>query len=103
MGIGQIAGPLAGSYLTLSYGFRYTEDIVALINFCYFVLYISVGNGWEAFASLKKSHREGWNKSNKSFIDDGTYHDLGEEEDEEDYMSGDFGGNPDGNIQMNLS
>jgi hypothetical protein len=42
LGIGQISGPLVGSYVTLSLGFRYTEDIAALVNFAYFVFYISI-------------------------------------------------------------
>jgi len=39
-------------------GFRYTEDLVALINFAYLVLYLSVAEGYVAFYSLKKSERK---------------------------------------------
>ena len=58
LGIGQVSGPLVGSYVTIALGFRYTEDIVALINFAYGILYISIGQGWEAFANCKKDRRK---------------------------------------------
>ena len=47
-------------------GFRYTEDIVALINFGYCVLYLSVAEGYEAFFSCKKSERTKWLELNKT-------------------------------------
>jgi MFS family permease len=52
LGIGQILGPLFGSNVTVALGFRYTQDIVALINFCYGILYFSLAAGYEGCKKL---------------------------------------------------
>lgn len=62
LGIGQITGPLFGSNVTASMGvngFRYTQDIAALIALCYSILYFSMCNGPEACSTMSaKSRRQ---------------------------------------------
>lgn len=47
LGIGQILGPLFGANVAVVLGFRYTQDIVALICFAYGVLYFSLAAAYE--------------------------------------------------------
>ena len=42
LGIGQVCGPLFGAYIDVAIGYRYTEDIAALISFIFFVFYLSI-------------------------------------------------------------
>ena len=66
LGIGQICGPLFGSNVAASMGvngFRYTQDIAALVNFVYGFLYFSMANGPEAFASLSAKNRKIWQEN----------------------------------------
>lgn len=49
LGFGQIAGPLFGSLLTASIGYRLMYDVAAIINLLICILYFMFGNGFEAF------------------------------------------------------
>lgn len=55
LGFGQIVGPLFGSNLTSSLGFRTTQDILALITLVFGVIYLFFGGGIEAFRSLRSN------------------------------------------------
>lgn len=66
LGVGQILGPLAGSGLVMSHGFRRAQEIVALINLIYGLIYIIFGGGIDAFKSLCPANRRQWIADNKS-------------------------------------
>jgi len=50
LGIGQISGPLFGSYMTVEHGFRLTSDYVALICIAFACVYFFCGSGASGFA-----------------------------------------------------
>lgn len=49
LGIGQISGPLYGSYMDSHFGYRLTSDFVALICLAYALIYFTFGKGIKAF------------------------------------------------------
>lgn len=60
MGMGQVAGPLFGSYLTSKLGFRHENDIIALIFAFFVAVYMTWGCGFKTFKMIliKKEQRE---------------------------------------------
>ena len=49
LGIGQVIGPLYGANVSVAIGFRYCQDIVALLTFAWAVFYFSLAEGVIAF------------------------------------------------------
>lgn len=49
LGIGQVIGPLFGSYVTSHYGFRYCSDLVSVIRLVFAIMYYMFGEGTKAF------------------------------------------------------
>ena len=49
LGIGQVIGPLYGSYVTGLHGFRYCSDLVSIICLAFAVMYYIFGEGAKAF------------------------------------------------------
>ena len=60
LGFGQVSGPLFGTNLNTVIGFRYTQDIVALMNYTFCVLYFVFGGGIAAFSTVSKESRKKW-------------------------------------------
>ena len=56
LGLGQVIGPIYGSYITANFDFRLSCDIVAFFCLSYFFIYFMFGNGWEAFTKTRKSN-----------------------------------------------
>ena len=49
LGIGQVIGPLYGSFVTSHYGFRYCSDFVSVICLVFAITYYMFGEGAKAF------------------------------------------------------
>ena len=49
IGVGQVLGPIFGALTFSKIGFSSTQDTVAMINLCYYSLYLIFGGGIEAF------------------------------------------------------
>ena len=60
LAFGQVVGPLFGSNAVSLIGFRYTQDLVALIFLLYGVCYLLFGGGASAFNSLSATNRRKW-------------------------------------------
>jgi hypothetical protein len=53
LGIGQVLGPLYGSFMTRTYGFKYCCDSVALICLVYSILYYTICDGYNSFGDSR--------------------------------------------------
>lgn len=53
LGIGQILGPLYGSYMTETHGYRYTCDVVSVICLTFSMVYYTLCDGQEAFRNSR--------------------------------------------------
>lgn len=51
LGLGQVMGPILGTYLCDAFGFRMCCDVVALVCLAYSLLYYVICDGTEALAS----------------------------------------------------
>jgi hypothetical protein len=50
LSFGQFLAPIYGSAMGAKVGFRWTNDIVALVTLLFGAIYLCYGGGWEAFA-----------------------------------------------------
>lgn len=57
LGLGQISGPLFGSFMEQKYGFRLTCDWVAFISLGIALLYFCFGKGWVAIQETARNRR----------------------------------------------
>lgn len=58
LGIGQVSGPLVGSYLTEVLGFRDTTDYLSIYAICFCIAYFVFGNGMSAVKNIFKSQNQ---------------------------------------------
>jgi MFS family permease len=58
LGVGQVSGPLMGSFLTHKFGFRNTTDFLSLYALGFWVVYFIFGNGVSALRNIFKSNKE---------------------------------------------
>lgn len=66
LGMGQITGPILGNKLTNAYNFQFAEDVVAMINISWALLYLVLAGGCMAFKSLTPSYKKKWLEEQKS-------------------------------------
>ena len=55
---GALIGPIVGGYLDSFFGFPRAESFLGMFTFAYFLLYLTVGGAYTAFASIVKKKAE---------------------------------------------
>ena len=58
LGLGQVLAPTYGSFMTETVGFRLTVDIVAILCFAFGLIYLVLGQGFEAFSQSYAYYRQ---------------------------------------------
>ena len=54
LGLGQVLGPIFGSYMTKSFGFRNWWDMIGIVLLAYTVIYFIFGDGFSLLRSMWK-------------------------------------------------